>query len=370
MEKKSGILNWKTKIRALAMMVCLALVMQSASGCGTTEPAQGTQETTDDIEEKTQEQTVTEEQEKSLPPTENATTIEETFDFAAVPAYDGKAYVAVNDNVPFFTEEELSSASYETYGELDSLGRCTVCVASVGQDLMPAEERGNIGAVKPTGWHTVKYDFVDGKYLYNRCHLIGYQLTGENANEKNLITGTRYLNIEGMLPFENMVADYVKETDQHVMYRVTPVFEGDNLLAAGVLMEGKSVEDNGEGVLFCVFAYNVQPGVSIDYATGESSADGTIVNDTSAQEEETQQSTDTNVQQEETQQPADTSVTQQETSQSAETQTYVLNTNTHKFHKPGCYSVEKIKPENYAEFTGTREEAIAYGYDPCKNCNP
>lgn len=299
-------------MRALAMVICLALTMQFASGCGTTESAQSTQE--------------------------NATTIAETFDFAAVPAY-----VAVNDNVPFFTEEELSSASYETYGELDPLGRCTVCVASVGQDLMPAEERGNIGAVKPTGWHTVKYDFVDGKYLYNRCHLIGYQLTGENANEKNLITGTRYLNIEGMLPFENMVADYVKETDQHVMYRVTPVFEGDNLLAAGVLMEGKSVEDNGEGVLFCVFAYNVQPGVSIDYATGESSADGTIVNDTSAQEE---------------------------TSQSEETQTYVLNTNTHKFHKPGCYSVEKIKPESYAEFTGTREEAIAYGYDPCKNCNP
>lgn len=369
MEKKSGILNWKTKIRALAMMVCLALMMQSASGCGTTETSQGAQETIDDIEEKTQEQTVTEEQEKSLPSTENATTIAETFDFAAVPAYDGKAYVAVNDNVPFFTEEELSSASYETYGELDPLGRCTVCVASVGQDLMPAEERGNIGAVKPTGWHTVKYDFVDGKYLYNRCHLIGYQLTGENANEKNLITGTRYLNIEGMLPFENMVADYVKETNQHVMYRVTPVFEGDNLLAAGVLMEGKSVEDNGEGVLFCIFAYNVQPGVSIDYATGESSADGTIVNDTSAQEE-IKQSTSTSVQQEETQQPADTSVTQEETSQSEETQTYVLNTNTHKFHKPGCYSVEKIKPENYAEFTGTREEAIAYGYDPCKNCNP
>lgn len=318
MRKNREILKWKNNMRALAMVICLALTMQFASGCGTTESAQSTQE--------------------------NATTIAETFDFAAVPAYDGKAYVAVNDNVPFFTEEELSSASYETYGELDPLGRCTVCVASVGQDLMPAEERGNIGAVKPTGWHTVKYDFVDGKYLYNRCHLIGYQLTGENANEKNLITGTRYLNIEGMLPFENMVADYVKETDQHVMYRVTPVFEGDNLLAAGVLMEGKSVEDNGEGVLFCVFAYNVQPGVSIDYATGESSADGTIVNDTS--------------------------VTQQETSQSEETQTYVLNTNTHKFHKPGCYSVEKIKPENYAEFTGTREEAIAYGYDPCKNCNP
>lgn len=374
MRKNREILKWKNNMRALAMMVCLALTMQFASGCGTTESAQSTQETTDDTEvvtnigEQTQEQTDTEEQEKSLSSTETATTIAETFDFAAVPAYDGKAYVAVNDNIPFFTEEELSSASYETYGELDPLGRCTVCVASVGQNLMPAEERGNIGMVKPTGWHTVKYDFVDGKYLYNRCHLIGYQLTGENANEKNLITGTRYLNIEGMLPFENMVADYVKETDQHVMYRVTPVFEGDNLLAAGVLMEGKSVEDNGEGVLFCVFAYNVQPGVSIDYATGESAADGTIVNDTSVQEE-TQQPAD-NVQQEETQQPADTNVTQQETSQSEETQTYVLNTNTHKFHKPGCYSVEKIKPENYAEFTGTREEAIAYGYDPCKNCNP
>lgn len=356
MRTKSGILKWKNDIKALAMVICLTLTMPFVYGCGTTEPAQSTTEVVTNIEEKTQEQTDTEEQEKSLSSTENATTATETFDFASVPAYDGKAYVAVNDNVPFFTEEELSSASYETYGELDSLGRCTVCVASVGQDLMPTEERGNIGAVKPTGWHTVKYDFVDGKYLYNRCHLIGYQLTGENANEKNLITGTRYLNIEGMLPFENMVADYVKETNQHVMYRVTPVFEGDNLLAAGVLMEGKSVEDNGEGVLFCVFAYNVQPGVSIDYATGESSADGTIVNDTSVQEE--------------TQQSADTNVTQQETSQSAETQTYVLNTNTHKFHKPGCYSVEKIKPENYAEFTGTREEAIAYGYDPCKNCNP
>lgn len=376
MEKKSGILNWKTKMRALAMMVCLVLTLQSASGCGTTEPAQSTQEITDDIEEKTQEQTDTEEQEKSLPSTENATTIEETFDFAAIPAYEGKAYVAVNGNVPFFTEEELSSASYETYGELDPLGRCTVCVASVGQNLMPAEERGNIGAVKPTGWHTVKYDFIDGKYLYNRCHLIGYQLTGENANEKNLFTGTRYLNIEGMLPFENMVADYVKETDQHVMYRVTPVFEGDNLLASGVLMEGKSVEDNGEGILFCVFAYNVQPGVTIDYATGESTVDGTITNNENTTKQETSQPTDTDTAKQETSQSTDTNTPQPSESVGGEqpaqsdVQTYILNTNTHKFHKPGCYSVEKIKPENYAEFTGTREEAIAYGYDPCKNCNP
>ena len=293
-------------------------------------------------------------QTESSAPTEITTA--SSFSLSDVPAYSGKAYISVNGNVPYFTAAELTTTSFETYSDLDTLGRCGVTYACIGQDLMPTKERGSIGMVKPTGWHTVKYDFVDGKYLYNRCHLIGYQLTGENANEKNLITGTRYLNIEGMLPFENMVADYVKETDQHVMYRVTPVFEGDNLLESGVLMEGKSVEDNGEGVLFCVFAYNMQPGVSIDYATGESSADGTIVNDTSAQEE-TKQFTSTSVQQEETQ-------------QSAETQTYVLNTNTHKFHKPGCYSVEKIKPENYAEFTGTREEAIAYGYDPCKNCNP
>ncbi len=375
MKKCNSTLKWHN-IRVMLLTFCMFMMMSVTSGCGTTEPAQSTQEITDDIEEKTQEQTDTEKQEKSLPSTENATTIEETFDFAVIPAYEGKAYVAVNGNVPFFTEEELSSASYETYGELDPLGRCTVCVASVGQDLMPAEERGNIGTVKPTGWHTVKYDFIDGKYLYNRCHLIGYQLTGENANEKNLITGTRYLNIEGMLPFENMVADYVKETDQHVMYRVTPVFEGDNLLASGVLMEGKSVEDNGEGILFCVFAYNVQPGVSIDYATGESSADGTIANNENTTKQETSQPTDTDTAKQETSQSTDTNTPQSSESVSGEqpaqsdAQTYILNTNTHKFHKPGCYSVEKIKPENYAEFTGTREEAIAYGYDPCKNCNP
>lgn len=375
MKKCNSILKWHN-MRVMLLTFCMFMMMSVTSGCGTTEPAQSTQEITDDIEEKTQEQTDTEEQEKSLPSTENATTIEETFDFAAIPAYDGKAYVTVNDNIPFFTEEELGSASYETYGELDPLGRCTVCVASVGQNLMPTEERGSIGVVKPTGWHTVKYDFVDGKYLYNRCHLIGYQLTGENANEKNLITGTRYLNIEGMLPFENMVADYVKETDQHVMYRVTPVFEGDNLLASGVLMEGKSVEDNGEGILFCVFAYNVQPGVTIDYATGESTVDGTITNNENTTKQETSQPTDTDTAKQETSQSTDTNTPQPSESGGGEqpaqsdVQTYILNTNTHKFHKPGCYSVEKIKPENYAEFTGTREEAIAYGYDPCKNCNP
>ncbi len=186
-----------------------------------------------------------------------------------IPAYSGSAYVAVNGNQPFFTEEEYTAASYETYSPLDDLGRCGPAMANVGRDLMPTEERGAIGSVKPTGWQTAKYDFVDGKYLYNRCHLIGYQLTAENANKRNLITGTRYLNVTGMLPFENMVADYIKETNNHVLYRVTPVFDGDDLVAKGVLMEAWSVEDGGEGVCFNVYCYNVQPGVAIDYATGD-----------------------------------------------------------------------------------------------------
>lgn len=189
-----------------------------------------------------------------------------------IPEYTGTPYVTINNNLPYFSESEITQAvnSYETYSELDSLGRCGACTASVGQDIMPTEERGSIGSVKPTGWHTVKYEGVDGNYLYNRCHLLGYQLTGENANTKNLITGTRYMNVEGMLPFENMVADYVKETGNHVLLRVTPVFKENNLLAEGVLMEAQSVEDRGNGILFCVFCYNVQPGIVIDYATGES----------------------------------------------------------------------------------------------------
>lgn len=257
------------------------------------------------------------------------------FDFSAVPEYSGQTYVPVNDNVPFFMEEELTAESFETYGELDSLGRCTAASASVGQDLMPTAERGSIGQVKPTGWHTVKYDNVDGKYLYNRCHLIGYQLTAENANEENLITGTRYFNTEGMLPFENMVADYVKETGNHVMYRVTPVFEGDNLVASGVLMEGRSVEDDGEGILFCVYVYNVQPGIAIDYKTGNSTYAGETGQETASQNG-----------------------------------SYILNLDSQKFHRPGCSSVGQMKDSNKQEFTGTREELISQGYDPCKRCNP
>ena len=230
---------------------------------------------------------------------------------------------------------------------MDSLGRCGVCVASVGKDLMPTTERGSIGSVKPTGWHTVKYDNVDGKYLYNRCHLIGYQLSGENANVKNLITGTRYLNIKGMLPFENMVADYVKETNNHVLYRATPIFEGDNLLANGVLLEGYSVEDNGDGICFNVFCYNVQPDININYANGESSSS-------------TYQETI----------PSQQAVTNPPQSQNNVEHTYILNTNTKKFHLPSCSSVNQMKESNKQTYTGNRDDLISQGYDPCKKCNP
>lgn len=260
------------------------------------------------------------------------------FQLSDVPAYSGDAYVAVHDNVPYFSTEDLSADSFETYGQRDSLGRCTTAWACVGQDLMPTEDRGSIGQVKPTGWHTVKYDCVDGKYLYNRCHLIGYQLTGENANEDNLITGTRYLNTEGMLPFENLTADYIKETGNHVAYRVTPVFEGDNLLASGVLMEGWSVEDDGAGVCFCVYAYNVQPGVELDYATGDSWLSG------------------------------DEPQSGAQSTQDDQQETYVLNTSSGKFHLPSCSSVEKMDPSNRQDYTGSREDLIAQGYSPCGSC--
>ena len=197
--------------------------------------------------------------------------IETSYAVDSVPEYFGSEYIIINNNVPEFRESDFTTESFEEYSELDSLGRCGVAFANIGQDLMPTEERGSIGYIKPSGWQTIKYDIVDGKYLYNRCHLIGYQLTGENANPNNLITCTRNMNASVMVKFENDVADYIKETGNHVLYRVTPVFEGDNLLASGVQIEAESVEDKGEGIQFNVYIYNVQEGISIDYKTGESS---------------------------------------------------------------------------------------------------
>lgn len=287
------------------------------------------------------------------------------FSLREIPAYSGTPYTEVNGNQPYFTEEELTTQSFETYSELDSLGRCGVAYANVGQDLMPTEPRGEIGAVKPTGWHLVKYDNVDGKYLYNRCHLIAYMLAAENANPQNLITGTRYLNVQGMLPFETKVCDYVKNTGNHVLYRVTPIFDGDNLLADGVLMEAYSVEDAGEGISFCVFAYNVQPGIGIDYATGDNWAEGsgTYQSTVASVAEETpvpQPETDTAVQ-----------ITPESSApQESQQTTYVLNTNTMKFHYLTCSSVDDMKEKNKQIYTGSREEVINMGYVPCKRCNP
>ena len=267
-------------------------------------------------------------------------TVYGAVDLASVPSYTGSAYTVLNDNVPEFTEEDLTLESFESYSELDSLGRCGVAFANIGQELMPTEERGKIGQVRPSGWRTQKYDCVDEKYLYNRCHLIGYQLTGENANEENLITGTRYMNVEGMLPFEDMTADYIRETGNHVLYRVTPLYNGDDLVASGVQMEAQSVEDGGQGVLFNVYCYNVQPGVAIDYATGDSSL---------SEDSNTDYHADAAGQQE---------------------NTYIFNTNTHKFHDPSCSSVSQMNESSKQSFTGSREEAIAQGYEPCGRCKP
>ena len=295
----------KKRIRALALLFALLLALSAcaapAEPAGQT-PAQTVSSATDEI----------------------------TLD--NLPDYAGEPYVTICGGEPEFSDDELTTDVFETYSELDALGRCGVAYANICQELMPTEKRGSIGQVKPSGWQTAKYDFVDGQYLYNRCHLIGFQLAGENANERNLITGTRYLNVEGMLPFENMVADYVKETDGHVLYRVTPIFDGGDLVAQGVTIEAKSVEDGGEGICFYVYCYNVQPGVVIDYATGDNRLD--------------------------------------ESALSGDEQDYVLNTGTRKFHLPTCGSVTDMKQENRQDVTASRELLIAQGYEPCGRCKP
>lgn len=268
--------------------------------------------------------------------TNNQTTVTSAGSIDKIPSFTDKPYVEINNNQPNFDEDDLTTTAFEKYSKLDKLGRCGVAFANVCKEIMPTQERGAIGSVKPTGWHTVKYNNVDGKYLYNRCHLIGYQLSAENANEKNLITGTRYLNVTGMLPFENEVADYVEKTNNHVLYRVTPIFDGDNLLANGVQMEAYSVEDNGNGICFNVYCYNVQPGIEIDYATGDSKAESSsdIFDDGN------------------------------------EISNYIVNTKSKKFHKDNCSAVKSAKSENIKNYKGTRENLVSNGYSPCKQCNP
>ncbi len=265
-----------------------------------------------------------------------------SISISSIPQFSGSPFIAINDNIPQFSKDEITTKSFEYYSKLDKYGRCGETLACVGKDIMPTADRESISSVRPSGWINKKYNtsLVDGGYIYNRCHLIGFQLTGENANEKNLITGTRYMNVDGMLPFENMIADYVKETGNHVMLRVTPIFKDKELVARGVHMEAYSVEDEGDGISFNVFCYNVQPGITINYATGDSWLAGDYVPDN------------------------------ENSSSHQKAQSYVLNTNSKKFHYPSCSSVGNIASHNREDVHETRDFLISEGYSPCGNCHP
>ena len=285
----------------------------------------------------------------------------------SIPEYSGTPYVILNDNTPYFSDDELTTVAFEMYSDLDSLGRCGVAYANICKEIMPTEERGEIGSVKPSGWHTVKYDCVSGKYLYNRCHLIGFQLAGENANTKNLITGTRYLNVEGMLPFENMVDDYVEETSNHVLYRVTPVFEGNNLIASGVIIEAKSVEDNGDGILFNVYCYNVQPDIVIDYLTGDSYEVGTATTTISSESSNNSGSTQAETVTSDSepvveQQPVVTPEPEQNVS-GGDTMVWLSATGKKYHSRNDCGNMNPDKARQVTE-----AQAISEGMGKCSNC--
>lgn len=286
------------------------------------------------------------------------------FSLDMVPPYSGRAYADINDDVPFFTEEEMTAEAFHQYWPLDELGRCTGAYACVGPETLPKQKRGDISQVRPTGWNTNRYSDIDGEMLFNRCHLIGHLLTGQDANERNLITGTRYMNVEGMLPFEESVVMYVEGTGHHVMYRVRPYFDGDNLVCAGVLMEARSVED--PLVQFCAFCYNVQPGFEIDYATGNNwRAKG------DRDEDVLRIAADPDVEEEiGTRQTEDTESAGGQTSEDGKQITYIVNMNTHVFHMPHCNSVNDMKEKNKKETTLDRESLIRQGYRACQRCHP
>lgn len=262
---------------------------------------------------------------------------------SSLPAFSGTAYTVVNGNQPNFSSSELTTKGYEKYSSLDSRGRCGVALASCGKEIMPGanEERGSISSIKPSGWVQAKYSGISGGYLWNRCHLIGWQLSAENANKQNLITGTRYMNINGMLPFENMVADYIRETGNHVAYRITPIFEGNNLVCSGVQMEAYSIEDEGDGICFNVYCYNVQPGITINYATGESSGPSSETTDTPNQSTDQNDSNDNQA--------------------SSETMVWIPKSGKKYHSHAGCSNMSN--PTQV-----TKDEAENRGYEPCKKC--
>ena len=277
-----------------------------------------------------------------------------------IPAYSGEGYIEINGGEAVFTDKEMTTEAYESYSDLDDLGRCGTAEACLGEELMPAGERENISYIHPTGWQSDKYDFIEGGNLYNRSHLIAYSLAGENANEKNLITGTRYLNADVMEPFESMTAHYIRETGNHVMYRVTPIFEGKNLIASGVHMMAKSVEDDGVGIDFNVYIYNVQPGVEIDYKTGANklATKGTFSGGESQNGSAGEASQSTG------------KVDATKTQQADGDYDYVINIRSGKFHTPDCEGAIDISAANRREYSGTRQELIDLGYEPCGSCKP
>ena len=286
--------------------------------------------------------------------TQNTTADSSNITIDNIPAYSGDDYIILNNNIPNFSESDLTTTSFEEYAPLDDLGRCGVAYSNIGTDIMPTEKRESISSVKPSGWHSVKYDIVEGKYLYNRSHLIGYQLTAENANDRNLITGTRYFNATLMLPYENMVADYIKETNNHVLYRVTPVFEGNNLVATGVQMEAKSVEDNGEGIEFNVFVYNVQPGITIDYATGDSALSGEEITNTSSSSNSNNTSNNSS------------NTTSSNNTTSTEEIIIRGNSKSKIYHCPGQRDYENMSDSEYLVNFNSEADAIAAGYRKAK----
>ena len=370
-------MRFNNKLKSLLSILCLVAVLFSVfAGCdsedvteSTTEIVETTEETTlkenetenvltNDSETEKTEESKTEKETQKVNKTESVGDDNSKAVLSEIPAYSGKPYVVINGNIPSFNKYELTVKGYETYASLDSLGRCGGAVASCGREIMPKanEERGSISSVKPSGWVQAQYDWVSGKYLYNRCHLLGWQLSAENANKRNLITGTRYMNTEGMLPFENMVADYIRETNNHVAYRVTPIYDGSDLVASGVQMEAYSIEDDGEGICFNIYCYNVQPGVKIDYSTGRSWSDGN--NKETTKKPVVVAPVET------------TKKVVEETKKPISYNTYVYSSKSDKFHYPDCRYAKTIKAENYCEYTGDRQGMINKGYSPCKNCSP
>ena len=285
--------------------------------------------------------------------------------FEELPEYIGEDFAILHDNIPEFTLWQLKTEAFVSFSPLDALGRTGPGFACLGKETLPQESRGSIGSIQPSGWQTVRYDdLIADKYLYNRCHVIAFALCGDNATPENLFTGTRYLNITLMTQLENSISQYIQGTGNHVLYRVTPIYQGQNLVASGVQMEGYSIEDHGQTICFNVFVYNIQPGVLIDYKTGESRRDPEYVVPTPSPAEShapAEEETETllfSTEDVEAEAPARTSIT------------YVLNTNTMRFHFPYCSSVNSMSERNRQDFTGTREEALALGYQSCRLCNP